>query len=246
MAIPAVLHQCFGWADPTAETHTLPAEFNANRLSWMQAYSQMALSFKLWTPRVFEDEVLQNLGAYLGGELAELWLAAYNSPGHWVRQVDLARVLIVYCQGGLYTDLDVAVRPTSPNVATMMRDILASGLFLSSWPRHPEDADAHFEEEVGCEADVLAACKGDARLLDLAQRQVRNVLAARAGPFEKKQIIYQTGPGVFTSWAKDLGLHVSDVASRYCWSRQPGHKTKWNCIHAVAGATLCVYHAGSW
>ena len=161
MAIPAVVHQCFGWADPSAETHTLPAEFNANRLSWMQAYSQMALSFKLWTPRVFEDEVLQNLGAYLGGEFAELWLAAYNSPGHWVRQVDLARVLIVYCQGGLYTDLDVAVRPSSPNVATMMRDILASGLFLSSWPRHPEDADAHFEEEVGCEADVLAACKGD-------------------------------------------------------------------------------------
>ena len=134
------------------------------------------------------------MGAYLGGEFAALWLAAYNSPGHWVRQVDLARVLIVFCQGGLYTDLDVAVRPTSPNVATMMRDILGSGLFLSSWPRHPEDADAHFEEEVGCEADVLAACKGDARLLDLAQRQVRNVLAARAGPFEKNRSSTRRGP----------------------------------------------------
>ena len=78
--------------------------------------------------------------------------------------------------------------------------------------------------------------------------EVRRVPAARAGPRAKSKIIHQTGPGVFSDWAKELELKGSDVATRF----GKGHTTvakigspKYICYYKTTDAPLLIYYLGS-
>ncbi|GFF25429.1 hypothetical protein IFM61606_09441 [Aspergillus udagawae] len=97
LAIPNIVHQIW----KTADVREYSTEITASRESWRSMLEPSNYTVKLWT----DDDVLELIKANY------TWLLpTYNGYPHDIQRADLARLLIVHTEGGIYSDLDVYPR----------------------------------------------------------------------------------------------------------------------------------------
>ena len=89
--IPRNIHQL--WRSPDVSMYTK----NTSCHAWRQQYETKGWTYKLWTDADVIDLLTQH----------DLWLLPqYQSYPYDIQRADLARLLILYHEGGMYVDLD--------------------------------------------------------------------------------------------------------------------------------------------
>lgn len=92
--VPNIIHQI--WR--TTDVRTYSTTLKASRDSWKTMFQHNNYTVKLWT----DDDVLQLLMANY------TWLlSTYKDYPYDIQRADLARLVIVHAEGGIYADLDV-------------------------------------------------------------------------------------------------------------------------------------------
>jgi len=89
--IPSIIHQM--WKNENLLTYPI----NNSHLKWKEFYPNYQII--LWTDKQIEELLLKNENFYL--------YSIYKSYIYGIQRADLARLLILYHQGGIYVDLDV-------------------------------------------------------------------------------------------------------------------------------------------
>ncbi|THC96197.1 hypothetical protein EYZ11_004316 [Aspergillus tanneri] len=93
-AIPNTVHQIW----KTADVQNYSTELKASRESWTTMFEAQNYTVKLWT----DDDVLELIKAKYA------WLLpTYRSYPHNIQRADIARLLVIHNEGGIYSDLDV-------------------------------------------------------------------------------------------------------------------------------------------
>lgn len=96
-AIPNIVHQLW----KTSDVREYSTEIIASRESWRTMLEPTNYTVKLWT----DDDVLELIKANY------TWLLpTYQRYPHDIQRADIARLLIVHAEGGIYSDLDVYPR----------------------------------------------------------------------------------------------------------------------------------------
>jgi mannosyltransferase OCH1-like enzyme len=94
--IPNLVHQIWKTAD--VRTYSIEASYE----SWKTSFEPLNYTVKLWT----EDDVLDLIKTNYS------WLLpTYEGYGQNIQRADVARLVVIHAQGGMYADLDVY--PTS-------------------------------------------------------------------------------------------------------------------------------------
>lgn len=97
LGLPNLIHQI--WR--TNDVGTYSAELAASQDSWKTIFNPINYTVKLWT----DDDVLQLLEAKYN------WLlSTYQGYPQNIQRADLARLVVVHAEGGIYADLDVYPR----------------------------------------------------------------------------------------------------------------------------------------
>jgi inositol phosphorylceramide mannosyltransferase catalytic subunit len=97
LGLPNIIHQI--WR--TNDVRTYSTELEASRESWITMLKPLNYTVKLWT----DDDVLKLLMANY------TWLfSTYKSYPQNIQRADLARLVVVHAEGGIYADLDVYPR----------------------------------------------------------------------------------------------------------------------------------------
>ena len=145
----------------------------------------------------------------------------------WVCKADITRFIALWYFGGIYIDLcDV-------DIVGNLQDLLVSSFVITEGMGH------------SCELDILGARKGDARLLQVLERQVANLQSVKGqSPYPATQVLRMTGPGMLTSIAVELKLTSLPLASRYL--KVQNESGKWKQVLKVSTVYFEVRHAGSW
>ena len=95
--VPNTIHQI--WR--TADVRTYSTELEASHDLWKSTFNPINYTVKLWT----DDDVLQLLEARYS------WLlSTYKGYPQNIQRADLARLVVVHAEGGIYADLDVYPR----------------------------------------------------------------------------------------------------------------------------------------
>ncbi|PHH65683.1 hypothetical protein CDD81_1769 [Ophiocordyceps australis] len=96
--IPNIIHQV--WKNSNVSTYS--TEIEASYDSWKKYFEPLNYTVKLWT----DDDVLRLVKSKYS------WLlSTYQGYRHNIQRADIARLVIVHAEGGIYADLDVS--PTS-------------------------------------------------------------------------------------------------------------------------------------
>lgn len=95
--IPNVIHQIW----KTADVSSYPAE--ASHESWKAAFEPLNYTVKLWT----EDDIVDLIKT----NYSWLW-STYESYPENIQRADMARLVVVHAEGGVYADLDAFLRST--------------------------------------------------------------------------------------------------------------------------------------
>ncbi|GKZ63441.1 hypothetical protein AnigIFM49718_011849, partial [Aspergillus niger] len=93
-AIPNIVHQLWKTTDIREYSTTI----TASRESWRAMLEPFNYTVKLWT----DDDVLELIKADY-----DWLLSTYEGYPHDIQRADIARLLIVHSEGGIYSDLDV-------------------------------------------------------------------------------------------------------------------------------------------
>ncbi|RDK41702.1 hypothetical protein M752DRAFT_216917 [Aspergillus phoenicis ATCC 13157] len=93
-AIPNIVHQLWKTTDIREYSTTI----TASRESWRAMLEPFNYTVKLWT----DDDVLELIKADY-----DWLLPTYEGYPHDIQRADIARLLIVHSEGGIYSDLDV-------------------------------------------------------------------------------------------------------------------------------------------
>lgn len=113
--IPNLIHQIW----KTGDFHTYPSR--PSHEAWANIFTKMDYSVKLWT-----DNDVMNLI-----ETNYTWLAsAYNGYSQNIQRADLARLVVLHAQGGIYADLDV--HPISVTGIQCLQHLGSQALFSST------------------------------------------------------------------------------------------------------------------
>ncbi|GKZ34427.1 hypothetical protein AbraIFM66950_004702 [Aspergillus brasiliensis] len=109
-AIPNIVHQLW----KTTDVREYSTKFTASRESWRAMFGPCNYTVKLWT----DDDVLQLIKADY------TWLlSTYEGYPHDIQRADIARLVIVHSEGGIYSDLDVY-----PSSAELIQCLQRQGL----------------------------------------------------------------------------------------------------------------------
>ncbi|XRM46688.1 hypothetical protein ABZX51_009717 [Aspergillus tubingensis] len=93
--IPNIVHQLWKTTDISDYSTTITASCE----SWKAMFEPYNYTVKLWT----DDDVLELIKADYA------WmLSTYEEYPHDIQRADIARLLIVHSEGGIYSDLDVS------------------------------------------------------------------------------------------------------------------------------------------
>jgi len=121
-ATPRVIHHIYGYKQDTLSENAL-----SNRLSFVKHNAMW--TFEMWTPKKIEEEVVPKFSSNIQAAYS---MAAGRCNELWVRRVDMARVMVVYLHGGIYTDIEdiLCVKP--------LDSLLGLGLFVTPHPGHDD------------------------------------------------------------------------------------------------------------
>ncbi|KAF6820954.1 mipc synthase [Colletotrichum sojae] len=110
--IPNIIHQIWKTADVT----TYPAQ--PSHESWKAMFEPMNYTVRLWTD---EDVLALIRNSYT-------WLlSTYEGYPHNIQRADLARLIVIHSEGGIYADLDV--HPRSVEELMCLQQLGLQGIF---------------------------------------------------------------------------------------------------------------------
>ncbi|KAJ6118281.1 hypothetical protein N7471_013748 [Penicillium samsonianum] len=112
--IPNVVHQIW----KTNDLRTYSTEMDASHDRWKHALEPLNYTIKLWT----DDDILQ----LINGSYAWL-LSTYEAYPQNVQRADIARLLVIHAEGGIYADLDVY--PTSATNIQCLQSLNLEAIF---------------------------------------------------------------------------------------------------------------------
>ncbi|KAJ5512852.1 hypothetical protein N7463_002404 [Penicillium fimorum] len=112
--IPNVVHQIW----KTNDLQTYSTQINASRDQWEYTLEPLNYTIKLWT----DDAILQ----LINGKYAWL-LSTYEAYPQNIQRADMARLLVVHAEGGIYADLDVY--PTSASQIQCLQSLNLEAIF---------------------------------------------------------------------------------------------------------------------
>ncbi|KAJ5793397.1 uncharacterized protein N7503_009375 [Penicillium pulvis] len=115
--IPNVIHQIW----KTNNVRTYSREIEASLDLWKNMFGPLNYTVKLWT----DDAILQLVKTNYP------WiLTTYESYPQNIQRADIARLLIIHAEGGIYADLDVY--PTSPHQIQCLQHLGLQAVFAST------------------------------------------------------------------------------------------------------------------
>ncbi|OQE25998.1 hypothetical protein PENFLA_c007G03545 [Penicillium flavigenum] len=112
--IPNVVHQIW----KTTDLRTYSTQMTASHDRWKQTLEPLNFKIKLWT----DDDVLHLInGSYP-------WLlSTYEGYPQNIQRADMARLLVIHAEGGIYADLDVY--PTSATQIQCLQSLSLEAIF---------------------------------------------------------------------------------------------------------------------
>ncbi|CAG7947147.1 unnamed protein product [Penicillium nalgiovense] len=112
--IPNVVHQIW----KTTDLQTYSTQMTASHDSWKQTLEPLNYTINLWT----DDDILQLInGSYP-------WLlSTYEGYPQNIQRADMARLLVIHAEGGIYADLDVY--PTSATQIQCLQRLNLEAIF---------------------------------------------------------------------------------------------------------------------
>lgn len=219
--IPNVIHQIW----KTADVSSYPAE--ASHQSWKAALEPLNYTVKLWT----EDDVV----SLIKTNYSWLW-STYESYPENIQRADMARLVVVHAEGGVYADLDAFL---------MSVDGLICLQHLGFQELFPPTGDG-----AGISNHFFMAEQGSKFLLwALQEAKRRGGAASRWILLPYLQVFWSTGPMMMTSalqqylWLnneKDCNLGIFEDlfgdsvvhhAAGRSWQRLDGQLLNWTADH---------------
>ncbi|KAH6976678.1 hypothetical protein EDB80DRAFT_828724 [Ilyonectria destructans] len=169
--IPNLIHQIW----KTADVHTYSIE--ASHESWETSFEPLNYTVKLWT----EEDILRLIKANYS------WLlSTYEGYPHNIQRADVARIVVVHAEGGMYADLDV--HPTSVERIICLQHLDRQGIFAPT------------AGTIGLSNHFFMAERGSSFLRWTLEEAKR-----RGGPTSKRillpylRVFWSTGPMMVTS-----------------------------------------------
>jgi mannosyltransferase OCH1-like enzyme len=205
--IPNLVHQIW----KTADVHTYSIE--ASYKAWKTSFGPLDYKVKLWT----EDDVLRLIKANYS------WLlSTYEGYPQNIQRADVARLVVIHAEGGMYADLDVY--PTSADTIICLQHQGLQAVFAPTGGT------------LGLSNHFFMAERGSPFLLWALQEAKR-----RGGPMSKRillpylQVFWSTGP-----------IMVTSVFQQYVWMyNTAGHEL--GVLHEQYGRSVVRHKAGrSW
>ncbi|KGO47384.1 hypothetical protein PEX1_005090 [Penicillium expansum] len=112
--IPNVVHQIW----KTNDLRTYSAQVNASHDRWKHELEPLNYTIKLWT----DNDILQ-----LINKRYAWFLSTYEAYPQNIQRADIARLLVVHAEGGIYADLDVY--PTSAPQIQCLQSLNLEAIF---------------------------------------------------------------------------------------------------------------------
>ncbi|KAJ5463285.1 hypothetical protein N7475_008229 [Penicillium sp. IBT 31633x] len=112
--IPNVVHQIW----KTNDLRTYSTQMDASHDRWKHTFEPLNYTIKLWT----DDDILQ----LITGSYAWL-LSTYEAYPQNIQRADMARLLVIHAEGGIYADLDVY--PTSATQIQCLQSLHLEAIF---------------------------------------------------------------------------------------------------------------------
>ncbi|EPS41615.1 hypothetical protein H072_4470 [Dactylellina haptotyla CBS 200.50] len=168
--IPNVIHQIW----KTSNTSTYAP--GASRDMWRYVFEPLNYTVKLWP----EDEILKLI------ETKYSWLLpTYNAYPYNIQRADLARLVIVHAEGGMYMDLDV--RPRSVQTIQCLQHLGHQAIFAS------------MAGTIGLSNHFFMAERGSSFLQWVLHEAKRRGPTSRWILLPYLQVFWSTGPMMLTS-----------------------------------------------
>ncbi|KAK6538371.1 hypothetical protein TWF694_011251 [Orbilia ellipsospora] len=185
--IPNKVHQI--WKTSNISTYAAGASCD----SWKNVYEPLNYTVKLWP----EAEIVELIASKYS------WLLpTYLSYPYNIQRADIARLVVVHSEGGMYMDLDV--RPRSVENTQCLQNRGLDGVFASTGGTR------------GLSNHFLMAEQGSAFLEFVLREAVRRAPASRLILLPYIQVFWSTGPMMLTStflhYAKTNPAAASRVA----------------------------------
>ncbi|CRG92105.1 hypothetical protein PISL3812_09160 [Talaromyces islandicus] len=115
LEIPDLIHQI--WKTANVDTYSIEASHE----SWKTTFEPMNYTVKLWT----EDDIIGLVKAKYP------WLlSTYEGYQQNIQRADIARLMVVHAEGGIYADLDV--HPRSVEGISCLQNLGLQGIFAST------------------------------------------------------------------------------------------------------------------
>ena len=188
--IPNLIHQTW----KTSDVNTYPIE--ASHASWKFFYEPLNYTVKLWTDEDIRV-LIQDSYPWL--------LDTYYGYSHDVQRADIARLVIIHAEGGMYADLDVFPVTKSSALGNGIECLQGLGMQALFPPTGEND---------GLSNHFFMAEKGSAFLEEALEEAVR-----RGGARSKLiilpylRIFWSTGPLMITAVARHF-VHTSSAAEQ--------------------------------
>ena len=171
--IPNVVHQIW----KTNDLQTYSTQINASHDRWKHALEPLNYKIKLWT----DDDILQLItGRY------PWFLSTYEGYPQNIQRADMARLLVIHAEGGIYADLDVF--PSSVAQIQCLQSLNLEAIFAPTSGAH------------GLSNHFFMAERGSPFLQwALYEGKRRGGARSRLIPLPYLQVFWSTGPTMVTA-----------------------------------------------
>lgn len=177
--IPNVVHQL--WKTDNVRTYSTEIEASLN--SWKNMFEPLNYTIKLWT----DDDILQ----LVKGKYSWI-LTTYETYPQNIQRADIARLLVIHAEGGIYADLDVY--PTSAHQIQCLQHLGLQAIFAST------------ESTLGLSNHFFMAQRGSPFLQWALYEAKRRGVASRHIFVPYLQVFWSTGP-----------MMVTEAFRKYAW-----------------------------
>ncbi|CAI7651878.1 unnamed protein product [Penicillium manginii] len=193
--IPNIVHQIW----KTNDVRTYSTKIEASRDSWSDLFEPLNYTVKLWT----DDAIL-----HLIKHKYSWILSTYEAYPQNIQRADIARLLVIHAEGGIYADLDVY--PTSANSIQCLQDFGLQAIFAPT------------ASMLGLSNHFFMAKRGSPFLQwALYEAKRRGGVASRHILSPYLQVFWSTGPTMVTAAFRKYAW----LYGRSYGTRQGGHGT---------------------
>lgn len=205
-AIPNLIHQI--WKDTNLSSYSL----QASRDSWDNMFGKENYTVKLWT----EADVLDLIQASY-----PWFLSTYKGYHYDIQRADIARLMVVHNEGGMYADLDAYPRDSSIETISCLQRLGYQAIFAPNSGNR--GISNHF---------FMAEKNSELLLWALHEAKRRAASSSRNFMLPYVEVFWTTGPMMITS-----------VINDYAWQYNQSKMSKTVAVVSDSYVGYAIYHA---